>query len=403
MFINIIIFFSSIGMILSTGSVYITPYNRDLIPILTILLMSLLVFWRHIIDGGNRLKISLSGLIGIMFIVMVPFVIDFINYVESFQVTFFHIVVVMLTFLIGRDNQKKILKSYFTIMLIISSISIFYFFVNLIWGIENYLNPIYKNNMWNALVFPLWAKWDLPNYFFVRNMAIFFEPGAFAFHLIPSIMLAIKYKKQFPLLVFIIAGVTTFSTSMYLALLLFILFAISYRFLKPIKPRYFFAIIILFIIIFNTVEINDQDWSFINLAKTVLLDKFAAGNVSFEGRASFSMAALDMFINSNLIGYGHYSSEYMLDFDQMEGHATTTSAFFGLMADLGLFGIFCIFLYTRFFALFKLFSIPITFVWLNSEFMPYNFFTLFLLAHSATHFFPRFLTNRNNLIIDGRS
>ena len=277
------------------------------------------------------------------------------------------------------------------------------FFFNLIWGIENYLVPLYKSHYFNVLVFPLWAKFDLPIQYLNRNMAIFFEPGVFAFHLILSITLAIKYQKQLPLLVFIIAAFTTFSTSMYLALLLFLLFGISYRFFKRIKLRYFLAIIVFFIVVFNTVEIQDQDWSFINLVKVTLIDKFVAGNFSFEGRTSYSMAALDMFFNSNLIGFGHYSSEYMLDFDQMAGHATTTSAFFGLMADLGLFGIFCIFLYTRFFALFKLFSIPITFVWLNSEFMPYNFFTLFLLAHLATNFFQNLLMKRNNSIIDGRS
>jgi len=136
MFNKIFILIIAVGMILSTGSVYYTLFGRDFFPIITILLMSFLVFGRYIIDDGNRLKISLSGLIGIMFIVMVPFVIDFINYVESFQITFFYIVVVMLSFLVGRDNQKKILKSYFTTMLIISSISLCYFFLTLFGGLK---------------------------------------------------------------------------------------------------------------------------------------------------------------------------------------------------------------------------------------------------------------------------
>ena len=52
------------------------------------------------------------GLIGILFIVMIPTLIDFLNFVKSFQITFFCIGVGLISFLIGKDNREKILKEY---------------------------------------------------------------------------------------------------------------------------------------------------------------------------------------------------------------------------------------------------------------------------------------------------
>jgi len=56
-----------------------------------------------------------------------------------------------------------------------------------------------------------------------------------------------------------------------------------------------------------------------------------------------------------------------------------------------------------FYLLYKICSRQLDKLWSIAISLTNNFFTLFLLAHSATHFFPRFLINRNNLIIDDRS
>lgn len=82
----------------------------------------------------------------------------------------------------------------------------------------------------------------------------------------------------------------------------------------------------------------------------------------------------------------------------MDGDATTTSALFGLPAELGVFRIFCIFLYIRFFNSFKLFAIPITLIWLNAEFMIYTNLMIFILTHQGDVFFRKILMRKNTLV-----
>ena len=131
------------------------------------------------------------------------------------------------------------------------------------------------------------------------------------------------------------------------------------------------------------------------MVKTIVIDKFNPAfkglYASTSGRMSYSLAAFEMFLNNIIIGSGHYSTHYLLDFSIMKGSATTTSSLFAYPAELGLFGVFCVFLYIRFFYVFKLFSIPIVCLWLNGEFMPYNILMLFILIHQGEMFFINLL------------
>ena len=137
-FKQIIIYLISAGMILSTGTLYQNIYGKDLFPIITILLMSLLVFYESIIKV-KKLKITFSSLLGLLFISMVPFIIDFINFIPSFQITFFHILVITLSFLIGKSIREKIFKAYFNLLVTLAIISMIYFFANIFYDIDRIL------------------------------------------------------------------------------------------------------------------------------------------------------------------------------------------------------------------------------------------------------------------------
>jgi len=368
--------------------------------------MSLLVFWRLIIDGGDRLKISLSGLIGALIIALTPFLIDFLNYVNSFQITFFHIVVVLLSFLIGKENREKILKAYISVMVFISAISLIYFFINLIFwssgGIAQFISPLYRSDEISAYVFPLWSVYDVDIWHFPRNMSMFYEPGAFAFHLTICIMLTFKQKRKISLIIFLSAALTTFSTTMYLCLFFIFLYTVFYKGFRLMKPKFLILIFVLIAFIFSRVESGGQNWNYLSMVRITTFEKFNSLSSSYSstaGRMSYSVAAFEMFYNSYMFGKGHYSSNYLLDFSKMEGGATTTSALFGLLAELGVFGLFCIYLYILFFQSFKLFTIPITMIWLNGEFMQYMIFMLFILAHQADIFFIKILSRKGKLNI----
>lgn len=335
--------------------------------------------------------------------IIIPFIIDVLNFVKSFQITFFYIVVVVLSLLIGRKKRDQIFNAYLYLMILISIISLIYFSINLIYwqsgGIANLLTPLYRTETFSTLIYPLWSTYDLSIWHFPRNMSIFFEPGAFAFHLIISILFAIKNNMYKSLGILIITGITTFSTTMYLCLLIIFFYFVIYHKIRFKQLKYIFGILILFSVTFSKLKIDGQDWGFINLARITLVEKFipnSASNSSHIGRLAYTTAALDIFFRSNLMGYGHYSSSYLLDFSTMEGGATTTSALFGLLAELGLFGVFCIFLYSRFFIIFGIFSIPIALIWLNGEFMTYTIFMIFILTHQGELFFINLLNKRFN-------
>jgi hypothetical protein len=334
---------------------------------------------------------------------MIPLLIDILNYVKSFQITFFYTLVVLLSFLIGKEIREKILKAYFSVMVVISAVSLIYFVINLLFwesgGVANFISPLYKREAGSILVYPMWSVYDLKSWYFPRNMSIFFEPGAFAFHLIICIMLSFKYYKIKLLIIFIAAALTTFSTTMYLSLFFIFLYAVFYRGFRIMKPKYVVMVLILFVTIFSRLQSEGQNWNFLNMVRMATIEKFNPSSSSYNsmsGRMSYSYAALDMYLNSIILGNGHYSSEYMLDFDQMAGHATTTSSLFGLPAELGVFGIFCIFLYVQFFKSFKLFAVPITFLWLNGEFMAYTIFMIFILTHQSDLFFNYILYKKYN-------
>jgi hypothetical protein len=387
--VTTLIYLIAAGMVLSTGSVYQYIYGRDVFPVLTILLMTGFIFYESIFKN-KKSKITLSALIGLSFVSMVPFFIDFINYVKSFQIIFFHITIITLTFMLGIKNREKIFSAYLNVIVFISLISALYFFSNIFLDITTIFNPFIQMGY---QIYPLWTKLDMHSSIFIRNQSIFFEPGIFVVHITIALLLALKKNKHIYSLILSFIAITTFSTTGFVMIGLYLLFQFLYKKHRVLKFRYIFAFLLLIYVAFNKVNIIGQNWNFINQASNVIINKFIQGSssyMSFAGRYMFFSDASQMFIDSYFLGRGHYASDYLPQI-----RTVTSSSLAGLIGELGLFGIFCIFLYTRFFKAFKIFSIPITLIWLNGEFMAYSILLLFILAHQSDLFFNNILYRKN--------
>ena len=396
-FKNIIIYLISAGMILSTGSIYQHMYGMDTFPILTILFMTLFIFIDIILKKKN-IEISFSGLLGMLFLIIIPFLSDFINFVQSFQITFFHIVVITLSFLLGQRTREKIFNAYLNLIVILALISLGYFFLNIFFGIDSILNPIIFDHPTHPGVswktYPLWSTINLKLGIFIRNESIFFEPGAYVVHLIISIMLATKYKKNSHSLLLLGTLVTTFSTTAYLFIIFYLVFQLFYKQFRVIKFKYLFMFFIFLFVSLNIADrkIEGQHWSLLQHVSKTLFSKFTPNNTSYSSFKSRSMYWVDasrMFIENVFLGNGHYSTH-----TSKLQRVNSSSSLVGLVAEFGLFGIFCIFLYIRFNMVFKIFSVPITFIWLNGEFMAYTILLLFILGHQGDIFFRSFLTKK---------
>ena len=131
-----------------------------------------------------------------------------------------------------------------------------------------------------------------------------------------------------------------------------------------------------------------------------LIEKFSPTSSSynsFTSRTLYTFEALKMFLDNVIFGAGHYATHVTLDVVKT-GATVNTSGLAGLLAELGLFGVFCVFLYTRYFLRFSIIAIPITLLWLNGVFLQYSPLALFILADSAEEFaqelFPLKLKSR---------
>lgn len=397
MFKSILIYLISAGMIMSTGSLYKMVYGRDLIPIITLILMLILLFIQ-IIKNNENSKISISSIIGLLFFMVIPFLIDLINAIESFQIVFFYFAVITISFLIKEEDRIDIFRSYLNLIAILSVISILYYFLNIFYSIDNIITPIiyYRDSTssFSWQIFPLWVKMNLPNYLFISNQSIFFEPGAYVVHLILGTLLSIKNQNKIILIILISALITTFSTTGYIFLVLFTLYQTFYRKNKVFKFRYVMIFLFLLSMVLNNVNIEGQNWKFLNRVTKTFITKFNPNSTSyqsFDGRYLYFMESSKMFFDSYLIGNGHYSTEFSPLVTK-----TPSSSLSALPAELGLFGVFCIFLYAVFFSTFKILSIPITFLWLNGEFMCYDYLLIFILAHQGDITFKKYLNFKRN-------
>jgi hypothetical protein len=263
-------------------------------------------------------------------------------------------------------------------MVIISFISLFYFFTELLfelpsnipyWGIPNNGSHFYY--FWSQPVHSM--GW------FIRNQSIWFEPGAFGFHLIIATLLAYKAKNKLFITILIFACLTTMSTTVYMFLILLIIYHLFWgnnkiKFIGVIL----FSLIVALIII--RIVFGNLDIPFLIIK--VVFDKFdmsSTASGSTIERTNFLVYSLKLFYENLFIGAGHYSTSTIMREIGFKG--TTTSALGALLAEFGIFGVFCILLYANFFKHFKLIALPIAVLWLNGEMMTYTGISLFILTH----------------------
>jgi len=239
-----------------------------------------------------------------------------------------------------------------------------------------------------------------PSMVWFRNQSIFWEPGAFGFHLIFATLLSYKNKNKLFIAILILTCITTFSTTVFIFLILLSLYHI---FLGKNKIKSFVVVVGIVLVSITSIVIIMDNLLIPQLIMNALIGKFkpsSANYISFVGRTSFTIEALKMFLDNILLGAGHYATAEKLEVVK-SGATVNTSGFAGLLAEFGLFGVFCIFLYIRYFWYFSLLAIPITIIWLNGEFLQYSPLALLILVHSADEFSYRLFPS--NLIAPEKS
>jgi len=377
---------------MGTGSQYRFIYNYNLIMACTFFIMAAVIFYQYFlpISSNNSInatainhKLSISGIILISFMLFLPLLSDIINQVPSYEIVYFYIAMLLLSFFLGKEIRGNILNSYLVIIVILSVISILTLFLAIFTEYLEYLPHIQINKPFVTNFY--FVSSINPSSVWIRNQSIFWEPGAFGFHLIFATVLAYKNRNKFFIFSLIITCITTFSTTVFIFLILLGMYHIFFG-EKRLKMLIILFSIVTLAIVILVVIIGDKLLP--QLFIQTLVGKFLPNSrnyISFVGRNLFTVEAFKMFIDNLIIGAGHYATAVKLEVVK-SGATVNTSGLAGLLAELGLFGIFCIFLYIRYFWKFSLIAIPITLIWLNGEFLQYSPLALFILAHSADEF-----------------
>jgi len=382
LFLTILLYFIAFGLLIGSGSLFRFAYSYNMIMFITILLMIGIVFYRFFIPvinpNGKNLNndelINYSGLILIMFFIFFPIMIDVINQVKSYEIIYFHTAMMMIPFLMGAKLRGRILSYYLTLMVILSFISFVYFFTDKFFELPSFL-PYWGIKISQHFYY-VWSK-QVNVWLFTRNQSIFWEPGAFGYHLIISTLLAYKIKNRLFLTILIIACLTTMSTTVYIFLYLLVIYQLFYgnnkiRFIGIMSS----SLIIILIIIWLFFKNFEIPLLLINIITDKILSTGGAYG-SMAERTLFTTEAIKLFFDNIFLGAGHYSTDTLLKHID----ASQTSGLAGLLGELGIFGVFCILLYVRFFKHFKILALPIVLIWLNGEFMQYAPISLFILTH----------------------
>ncbi len=384
LFINTLLYIIAFGLLIGSGSLFRYAYSYNLIMFITILTMTIVIFYQILIPVSplnsekfrpNSFSLNYPGLILVLLFIFFPIIIDIFNQVKSYEITYFHIVILFLTFLFGVQIREKIITYYLKLMVIFSFISLFFFFTELLFELPSFI-PYY--GVAEPKLSHFYYIWSMPvqKFFIVRNQSIFWEPGAFGFHLIIATLLAYKAENRLFIFILIIACLTTMSTTVYIFLSLLVIYELFWG-----KNKIRFISILLFgsIVILVAIKLLFSNFEIPLYLLRVVTDKFsvsAPAYVSMEARSYFVIESLKLFLDNIFLGAGHYATNIKLIHVGSE-----TSALSGLLAELGLFGGLCILLYVRFFKHFKILALPIALIWLNGEFMQYTAIALFILTH----------------------
>ncbi len=390
--INTVLFTIAFGLLIASGSFYRYIYNYNLIMLAVLLLISAIIFYKLFIPTDDlsysETNLNYSGLILITSFIFVPILSDVYNQVVSYEITYFHIVMLFFVYLIGSQNREKILKYYLYWMVLLASVSLIYFTIELFSEIPSSL-PYY-----GTINVPLYSKffyfWSRPAseyILIVRNQSIFWEPGAFGFHLIIATALAYKLKNKYFIFILLLTCITTLSTTVYIFMVLLFLYQILFGENKITFIGFSIFAAVLGLI---SMKIILGDLNIIKIIFNAVYDKFSISSAAYQSfyeRTLYTVESLKLFLDNIFLGAGHYSTA-----TELTNTISETSGLAGLMAELGILGIIIIILYMRFFRYFKLVSIPIALVWLNGEYMQYTPIALFILTHMvddiSNRFFP---------------
>lgn len=387
-FYRILLFLIALGLLIGSGSLFRYAYSYNMIMFLSMTLMAIVVFYQFFIPVNylnqntnlisNTYDINYSGLILLMFFIFFPIMSDVINQVKSYEITYFHIAMLFLTFLISTQSREKILTYYLKLMVALSFISLFYFLIELFSELPSFVPYYGVAEPKLSHFYYIWSR-PVKNYLIIRNQSIFWEPGAFGFHLIIATLLAYKSKNKLFITILVIACVTTMSTTVYIFLSLLVIYQLFWG-----KNKLRFIGIMSFNIIIILVAIKSIVGNFkipVHLIK-VVTEKFTSSSASyssFEERTLYVIESMKLFLENIFIGAGHYATDV-----ELTNIGSETSALSGLLAELGLFGVLCILLYVMFFKHFKILALPIALIWLNGEFMAYTAISLFILTHMVS-------------------
>lgn len=382
----------ALGITLGTGSLYRFVYSYNLIMAATLFIMAVIVAYQHFIPiltdnltdttATNR-AISIAGIILVSFMLFLPLFSTILNNIFSHEIVFFYMAILLLSFLLEREFRGKILHFYLIIIVILSILSIGIMCLAIF---TDYLEffphikvsvPLKSDFYFISSIIPT-LQW-------FRNQSIFWEPGAFGFHLIFATLLAYKSKNKIFIILLILTCLTTFSTTV---LIFLVLLGIYHLFLGKKRLKMFIIILSILTISLSVIFLVTDDLFIPELIVQALYHKFLSTSTthgSYVARTLFSVEAFKMFLDNIFFGAGFYATHTELEV-VISRTVETTSGLAGLLAELGLFGVFCIFLYIRYFWQFSIIAIPITLIWLNGEFLQYSPLALFILADSAEEF-----------------
>ncbi len=388
-FITLSAFSIALGITMGTGSLYRYAYSYNMIMAATLFIMLVVILYQQFIpiisndpnltDAFNQ-KFSISVIVIISFMIFFPLFSDIINLIPSYEIIYFYSAMILFSLLLKRNFRRRILHFYLVIIVILSIMSILIMYLAIFTEYLTFFPQIKVSVPLHADFY--FVSSIIPSVEWFRNQSIFWEPGAFGFHLIFAILLAYKSRNKFFIIILILTCLTTFSTTV---LIFLVLLGIYHIFFGEERLK-MFIIILSSLAISVTVIFLITDGLFIpKLLMQALYHKFLSGSTyhgSYVARTLFSLEAFKMFLDNFIIGAGHYATHFKLEVVK-SGATMNTSGLAGLLAELGLFGIFCIFLYTRYFWYFSIIAIPITLIWLNGEFLQYSPLALFILADSA--------------------
>lgn len=396
--VNTLLLIVTFGIVIASGSLYKWAFNYNLIMVVVLAFMIAIIVFQYFIPRNTNhfksnnytISFNTSEIIIVLLFIIIPTTIDILNLIPSFEITYFYVAMILLTFLLGEHFRKKILDYYLLIIILLSIISLGFFILNIFHSIPGFIPNIVTKNHTTIFYF-LWSQ-PLGETFIPRNQSIFWEPGGFGYHLVIAMMLSLHKRNNLFLLILVITALTTLSTTVF-----FIIGLVSISHLlssnNKIKIILFYIFALFAFIVAIRIVFGNYDLP-ISIMKAILekFDHRTGSYFSFLERKQFFVESFKLYLDNFILGTGHYGTAFKLS-----NVSSQSSGLVGLLAELGIFGVICIILYIRFFKIFGILSIPITLIWLNGEFMQYTPISIFILGHMASEYAPKLLPHPKNM------